>query len=57
MGGGSKGMEVWNPNDGSVTKVTKVLPSEEGDSNSLNYAKLVPIKNGAELLLYGGNQV
>ena len=50
-------MEVWNPNDGSVTKVTNVLPSEEGDSTSLNYAKLVPIKNGTELLLYGGNQV
>jgi hypothetical protein len=50
-------MEVWNPIDGSVTKVTKELPNEEGDSASLNAAKLVSIKNGTELLLYGGNQV
>ena len=56
-GGSSQGMEVWNPADNSVRNVTAQLPIEEGDSTGLDYAQLLPIKNGTELLLYGGNLV
>ena len=56
-GGGSQGMEVWNPLDGSVTSLTAELPPEEDDNNGLEFAELMPIKGGKELLLYGGNMV
>ena len=48
---------MWNPADNSVKNVTAQLPIEEGDSTGLDYAQLLPIKNGTELLLYGGNLV
>ena len=48
---------MWNPADNSVQNVTAQLPNEEGDSTGLDYAQLLPIKNGTELLLYGGNLV
>ncbi len=50
-------MEVWNPVTGSVEKVSEVLPSEEGDTGSLDYSQLLPINGGEDLLLYGGSQV
>lgn len=56
-GGGSQGMEIWNPADGSVTLATFELPPEEGDIGGLDFSQMLPINNGTELLLYGGNQV
>ena len=56
VGGQSKGMEFWNPSDGSVETIFNQLPPEEGASTGLRYSKIVPIKGGTELLLYGGNK-
>ncbi len=50
-------MEVWDPATGNVTQVTQELPTEAGDSTSLDFAQLLPINNGTDLLLYGGNLV
>ena len=50
-------MEIWNPADGSVRNVTAQLPTEIGDTIGLDYAQLLQIKNGTELLLYGANLV
>ncbi len=57
IGGRSQGMEVWNPSDDSVQKIFTEVPPEEGDSSSLDFAQLLAINGGRELLLYGGNQV
>ena len=56
-GGGSQGMEVWNPADGSVSSLTAELPPEVDDSTALDFAELLPINKGKEMLLYGGNLV
>ena len=53
-GGDSKGMEIWNPKDGTVTTQIEVLPPEGGSSVGLQDAQLVSINEGRELLLYGG---
>ena len=57
VGGSEPGMEVWNPTDGSVQKVIDKLPSEVGGKSGINFAQLMPIKGGTELLLYGGKLV
>jgi hypothetical protein len=50
-------MEVWNPSDGSVEQKFDELPSEVGGQNGINFAQLMPIRGGSELLLYGGKIV
>ena len=52
----SKGMEMWNPNDHTVTLLATLLPNESEKSLGLNHAQLVPIKGGSEMLMYGGWQ-
>ena len=39
----SYGMEVWNPRDGNVQQVSKMLPTEEADNFPTGYAQLVSI--------------
>ena len=50
-------MEIWNPSDGSVQKIFDEVPPEEENSNSLDFAQLLAINGGSDLLLYGGSQV
>ena len=51
-GGQSDGTEIWNPLDGSVKLVSDDFPPLT--NSSICNSKLVPIKDGSELLLYGG---
>jgi hypothetical protein len=39
-----------------VETVSLELPVEIGDTQPVQYSRLVPIKHGAELLLYGGTR-
>ncbi len=41
--------------DGFVETISMELPSEENTDSSLNAPQLVPIKQGKDLLLYGGS--
>jgi hypothetical protein len=52
----SKGMDIWNPADGTVELVTLLLPTETDSSLGLNHAQLLPINGGSEFILYGGFQ-
>ena len=52
----SKGMDIWNPIDGTVELVTELLPTETENSLGLNHAQLLPINGGSEIILYGGFQ-
>ena len=49
----SRGMEIWNPIDETVTTQIDVLPSDVG-GGGLEDAYMVPINEGREVLLYGG---
>ncbi len=51
-GGQSDGTEVWNSQDGTVQLVSDNFPPLT--NSSICDSKLVPIKDGSELLLYGG---
>lgn len=51
---GSKGLEVFNPRDGTVTVLSEVLPQEEMTDNQLQNAHMMSINGGTELLIYGG---
>jgi hypothetical protein len=46
------GTEIWNPLDGTVQLASDDFPPLVGFGSS--HSKLVPIKDGSELLLYGG---
>ena len=50
----SRGMEAWNPADGSVQILSEVLPPEEGKFSGLETSQLVSINGGSDLLLFGG---
>ena len=54
LGGSSKGMEFWNPIDDSVEMVSEELPQEEGSTMGLIHTQIIPVKEGSELMLYGG---
>ena len=54
LGGTSKGMEFWNPIDDSVEMVSEELPQEEGSTMGLIHTQIIPVKEGSELMLYGG---
>ena len=51
-GGSSAGTEIWNPLDGSIELVFKDFPEVCDIGNG--HAKLVPINDNYEALLYGG---
>ena len=40
----SKGMEIWNPIDGSVQMIFKEIPPEYGQSHGQNLSKNVQLK-------------
>ena len=42
----SRGLEIWNPEDGTVTLASKELPPEEGQFDSLRNSQLLPINGG-----------
>jgi len=54
IGGFEKGMELWNPKTGEVELLWDVIPPEEGGSYGLEFAEMLPINDGSELILYGG---
>jgi hypothetical protein len=54
IGGASKGMEFWNPIDGTVEPVSDELPAEEGATQGLSHSQMIPIKDGSEFMFYGG---
>ena len=47
-------MEFWNPIDDSVEMVSGELPQEEGSTMGLIHTQIIPVKEGSELMLYGG---
>jgi hypothetical protein len=47
----SSDLEAWNPEDGKVTTLAQLPPN----NHTLYSPKLVPINDGSELLMYGGN--
>lgn len=57
IGGKSKGMEFWNPLDGSVELVTAQLPAEDGSVHGLMDSYVIPINGGTEFILYSGDKV
>ena len=57
VGGNSKGMEFWNPSDGTVELVANEIPPEDGSSIGLTYSQVLPINEGSEFLLYSGYKV
>jgi len=54
IGGYEKGMELWNPQTREVELVWDEIPPEVGDLFGLAYSKIIPINDGSELILYGG---
>ena len=52
----SKGLEIWNPKDGTIKLVSELLPTESEGSFGLNHAQLIPINDGKEMVMYGGYQ-
>ena len=51
-GGSSAGTEIWNPLNGSIVLVSGDFPEVSGIANG--HAKLAPINDNYEALLYGG---
>ena len=51
-----KGMELWDPKESKVKRVSKNLPTEKDQGIGLSHAQLVPINDGSQALLYGGFQ-
>ena len=54
LGGEAKGIETWNPSDGSSKVVSNETASEVGSTHGLMYASLVTINNGQDVIIYGG---
>jgi len=54
IGGWGKGMEVWNPQTRQVELLWDQIPPEVGASIGLEFAEVLPINDGSELILYGG---
>ena len=51
-----QGLEFWDPKESKVKLVSSRLPTETEHSMGLSHAQLVPINEGRQALLYGGNQ-
>ena len=45
---------MWIPRTGKVETIFEVLPPEVGKPNGLKGSKMVSIKGGREVLIYGG---
>jgi len=54
IGGIEKGMELWNPYTKEVQLLWNEIPPEVGGAFGLEYADIIPINAGSELILYGG---
>jgi len=54
IGGVQTGMELWNTKTGKVELLWEEIPPEVGGLGGLRYAEMLPIKNGSELIVYGG---
>jgi len=55
IGGFETGMEVWNPQTRQVELLWEEIPPEVGESYGLRYAEILPVNDGSELILYGGD--
>ena len=49
-----RGMEIWNPDTGTVSTIASLLPQESSSSSPLNTFTMVSIKNNSEILIIGG---
>ena len=57
IGSGSynqRGMEIWNPRLKTVELMWDMIPPEEGGTQGLEASEMVILKDGKEILLYGG---
>ena len=54
LGGEAKGIETWNPSDGSSKVLSNETASEVGSTHGLMYASLVTVNNGQDVVIYGG---
>ena len=54
LGGESKGIETWNPIDGSSNVLSNETASEVGSTIGLKFASLVTVNNGQDVIIYGG---
>ena len=54
LGGEAKGIETWNPSDGSSNVLSNETASEVGSTYGLMYASLVTVNNGQDVIIYGG---
>jgi len=51
----NKGMELWNPQTREVELLWEEIPPEVGGPVGLRFAEVLPIKDGSEMILYGGD--
>ena len=56
IGGTERGMEIWNPRLKTVELLLDMIPPEEGGTSGLLGSEMVVLKDGKEILLYGGDQ-
>ena len=56
IGGTERGMEIWNPRLKTVELLWDMIPPEEGGRYGLQESEMVILKDGKEILLYGGWQ-
>jgi len=54
LGGKSKGIETWDPSDGSSTVLSNETASEVGSTIGLMFASLVTVNDGQDAIIYGG---
>jgi len=54
VGGREKGMELWNPQTREVKLLWDEIPPEVDELSGLEYAEMLPINDGSELIFYGG---
>ena len=53
-GGWHKGMEIWDVNGGYINSTLEIPPDQEGTSEGLQDAQIIPINGNSQFLLYGG---
>jgi hypothetical protein len=54
LGGEAKGIEIWNPSDGSSKVLSTEVDSEVGSTHGLMYASLSTVNNGKDVIIFGG---
>ncbi len=54
LGGEAKGIETWNPVDGSSMVLSNETASEVSSTTGLKFASLVTVNNGQDVIIYGG---